>query len=156
MSEFTLEQLNEFIVSAKAATYVGRGERSLPYRQGSHDLQCRQGPFIYLDSYFGGSDFIGEEVIYFEEKPVWAMNYYGRILDPGRIASWRAGQVIQESLSEMYRQGRFLGGFQHTSGDCTYFDTSEGDLASFTGREWIVREDVKVYELIYHGGLIKD
>jgi hypothetical protein len=56
----------------------------------------------------------------------------------------------------MYKQGRFLGGFQHTSDKGMYADTSEGDLTSFTGKEWISRENVKVYELMYHGGLIKD
>lgn len=156
MSEFTLDQLNAFIVRAKAATYVGFGERSLSYRPGSHDLQFHEGAFSYLDSYFGSADFIGQEVVYFEGKPIWAMNSYGRILDPTPIAPWRAGQVIQESLSAMYEQGRFLGGFQHTSGDCQYFDTSEGELTCFTGREWITREGVRVYELVYHGGLVKD
>ena len=38
------------------------------------------GPFAYLDSYFGGTDFIGQEVVYFEGQPTWAMNYYGYIV----------------------------------------------------------------------------
>jgi hypothetical protein len=29
-------------------------------------------------------------------------------------------------------------------------------VTSFTGREWITREGVQVYELVYHGGLVKD
>ena len=152
----SLEQLNAFIVRAKAATYVGRGARSLSYRPGSHDLQFHQGDFSYLDSYFGGADFIGEEVVYFEGKPVWAMNYYGRILEPSLITAAEAGQIIQESLSEMYQQGRFLGGFEHPSGNSAHFDTNDGDVASFTGREWITRENVKVYELVYHGGVVKE
>jgi hypothetical protein len=36
-----------------------------------------------------------------------------------------------------------------------YIDTKEGDVSFFTGREWIERRGVKVYELLYHGGLIK-
>lgn len=156
MSDFTLEQLNAFIVHAKAASYVGGGVRSLPYRLGSHDLQVHEGGFSYLDSYYGGTDFLGQEVVFYEGRPVWAMNYYGRILDPARIAAAEAGQVIQASLSEMYRQGRFLGGFEHTVGDFTYVDGSEGDVASFTGVERILRDGVPVYCLVYHGGLIKD
>ncbi len=110
------KDLNSFVVHAKAATYVGGGTRSLSYRPGSHDLQFHEGSFSYLDSYFGGADFIGQEVVYFEGRPVWAMNYYGRILEPARIEAQEAGQVIQHSLSEMYRQGRFLGGFEHAVG----------------------------------------
>jgi hypothetical protein len=156
MTDPTLDQLNAFLVRAKAATYVGGGEKSPSRRPGSHDLELHDGDFAYLDSYFGGSDFIGEEVAYFEGKPVWAMNYYGRILEPSLITAAEAGQVIQQSLREMYKQGRFLGGFEHVTEKGTYVDTNEGDVSSFTGKEWITRENVKVYELVYHGGLVKD
>ena len=155
MKEPSLDQLHAFIVRAKAATYVGGGMKSLPHRPGSHDLEFHEGAFAYLDSYFGGSDFLGEEVVYYEGEPVWAMNYYGRILEPARITAAEAGQIIMASLSKMYREGRFLGGFKHATPTGTYVDTSDGDLAAFTGREWIERDRVRVYELVYHGGLIK-
>ena len=160
MSDLALERLNAFIVKAKAATYVGGGVRSPPCRPGSHDLEFHEGAFSYLDSYFGGTDFIGQEVVYYDGAPVWAMNYYGRILEPARIAAADAGWVIQQSLSKLYEQGRFLGGWKHSTDLGTYVDTNEGDVASFTGVEWITREvdgkDVRVYELVYHGGLIKE
>jgi len=156
MEDVQLEQLRLFIVEAKAATYVGGGARSLPYRPGSHDLQYHKGAFSYLDSCFGGADFLGQEVVYHEGQPVWAMNYCGRILEPARITAAEAGQMIKESLSRMYGKGRFLGGFQHVAGELTYVDTSEGDLTSFTGREWITRGGVRAYELVYHGGLIAE
>jgi hypothetical protein len=152
-----LEALRTFVVRAKAATYVGGGAKSRPCRPGSHDLRFAEGEFAYLDSYLGRSDFIGEEVVYYQGRPTWAMNYYGRILEPARITAAEAGQIIQESLSHMYREGRFLGGFEHTTaGGDTYVDTSQGDLTAFTGKEWIVRAGVRVYELVYHGGLIRE
>jgi hypothetical protein len=155
MAELSLEQLHDFIVKAKAATYVGSGLPSPACRPKSHDLQFSAGDFAYLDSYFGGQDFIGEEVVYYQDEPVWAMNYYGRILEPELIEAAEAGMVIKQSLTEMYKEGRFLGGFEHQTELGTYFDTSEGDVAAFTGREWIERGGVKVYELVYHGGMIK-
>jgi len=72
------------------------------------------------------------------------------------IAATEAGQIIKESLSALYQQGRFLGGFEHVTDKGAYTDTNEGDTTSFTGREWITRGDVKVYELVYHGGLIRE
>ena len=155
MESFSLEGLNAFIVRAKAATYVGGGARSLSYRPGSHDLQFHEGAFSYLDSYFGGSDFLGQEVVYYDGKPVWAMNYYGRIVEPSLITAEEAGRIIQESLSRLYEEGRFLGGFEHETEHGTYVDTSEGDVASFSGTEWIARGGIRVYELVYHGGLIR-
>ena len=115
--EFSLEQLTTFIVRAKAATYVGSGTKSLSHRPGSHDLEFHEGEYSYLDSYFGGTDFLGQEVVYYKDKPVWAMNYYGRVLKPAIITAAEAGQMIKESLSRMYEEGRFLGGFEHTIND---------------------------------------
>jgi hypothetical protein len=154
-SKFSLQELNHFIVKAKAATYVGDGEKAKSCRQGSHDLKFQEGTFSYLDSYFGGTDFIGQEVVYYENEPVWAMNYYGRIIEPEKITAAETGQIIKESLSRMYKEGRFLGGFEHQTGSGTYTDTNQGELESFTGKEWITRNNVRVYELLYHGGLIK-
>lgn len=149
-----LDQLQQFIIAAKSATYVGGGSPVQSCRPRSHDLSFEQGPFRYLDSYFGGSDFIGEEVVYMDDIPVWAMNYYGYVLQPEKITGAETGAMIKASLSRMYTEGRFLGGWDHQQGELTYHDRSEGDLSRFTGREWIEQNGETVYELVYHGGLI--
>lgn len=151
-----INELRTFIVRAKAATYVGDGEHAAACRLGSHDLRFGDGRWTYHDSYFGGSDFIGEEVVYCAEMPVWAMNYYGRILNDDLITSAQAGQMIKISLSRMYEEGRFLGGFEHAENDLTYVDSNEGSVDSFNGRELIRRGQEIAYELVYHGGLIRD
>jgi hypothetical protein len=153
---FDLEGLNAFIVRAKAATYVGDGEHTAPCRTGSHDLRFTDGEWSYHDSYFGGTDFIGEEVVYYGGKPVWAMNYYGYILRDDLLTGAQAGQMIKASLSLMYQEGRFLGGFEYTENDLTYVDASEGSAKRFNGREIIRRGPEVAYELLYHGGMIRD
>jgi hypothetical protein len=151
-----LEQLEDFIIRAKAATYAGNGEFTRSCRTGSHDLQFADGEWSYLDSYFGGRDFIGEEVVFFRVKPVWAMNYYGSILIAQLITPDQAGKVIKASLSSLYKEKRFLGGFKHEEGDLIYLDANAGDLTHFTGTEKIICDDQVAYELVYHGGMIKD
>jgi len=74
--------LERFIVLAKSQTYVGSGEFSESCRPASNDVVFKKGKWSYLDSYFGGTDFIGQEVVWNSGNPVWAMNYYGRILLP--------------------------------------------------------------------------
>ena len=64
--------------------------------------------------------------------------------------------MIKASLSRMYREGRFLGGFEHTEKDLTYVDSSEGNPERFQGREIIRRGQEVAYELLYHGGLIRE
>lgn len=150
------QEMLEFIVRAKANTYVGGGQKQPPYRLGSHDLQYMEGDWVYHDSYLGENDFIGEEAVYYRGKVIWGMNYFGRILRPERITSSQAGQVIQQSLSQMYKEGRFLGGFKYPLGEFTYIDTNNGDMTFFTGREFITRDNEVVYELVYHGGIVKE
>jgi len=148
--------LESFIVAAKRRTYVGSGTPAGPLRPGSHDLEFADGEFSYHDSYFGGTDFAGEEVVYWRGKPIWAETYFGHILEPDLLSAERAGQVIKSGLSAMYAEGRFLGGFQAVDGECAYRDASRGDATWFQGREWIDRGGTTAYELYYHGGLIRD
>lgn len=109
-----MRMLEQFIVEAKAACYVG-GKAAEPKasRTGAHDLSYVRGAFRYLDSYFGGTDFLGQEVVWKNEEPIWALNYYGRILDPERIDGERAGNIIKKALVALYQEGRFLGGFTY-------------------------------------------
>jgi hypothetical protein len=156
MESLTQETLEQWIVRAKQSTYVGGSSKLLPYRLGSKDLQCAQGDWAYHDSYLGESDFIGQEIVYYQRKPVWGMNYFGVIRRPDLITSSQAGQMIMKSLSRMYSQGRFLGGFEHQEGSLRYVDQNTGDVRSFQGREYIALADEVVYELLYHGGLLHD
>ena len=156
MDKKFLQSLQAFIVQAKAATYVGGGEHTCSCRPESHDLEFKDGDWSYLDSYFGGRDFIGEEVVYYKGKAVWAMNYYGRILRAELITPEQTGHMIKVSLSRMYAEERFLGGFQYREGEFAYIDSSKGDVDHFTGRETISREGKLAYELVYHGGVIKN
>lgn len=151
----SLNHLEAFIVRAKAQTYAGDGAARPPCRPGAHDLGYDDGAWSYLDSYFGGTDFLGQEVVWRDGEPLWAMNYYGRILDPARIDASRAGAVIKAALLALYREGRFLGGFEWTTQNGIYRDDSVGDVASFTGREGIFVDGIEAYRLDYCGGLIK-
>lgn len=150
-----ISELNAIIVTAKAATYVGGGSKVAPSRPGAHDLAWTQGDWRYLDSYFGGTDFLGQETLWLAGEPVWAMNYYGYIQRPDLIDAQRAGETIKAALSAMYAEGRFLGGFDWTGPHGHYRDQSKGDAAHFHGREVILVGGDEAYALDYFGGLVK-
>ena len=141
-----LAELERFVVRAKARTYAGSGQTTAPSRPGSVDLAHREGPYAYLDSYFGASDFLGQELVSFDGIPVWAMDL---------IDATTAGMVIKTALTALYGEDRFLGGFRWVDGDTIYTDTNTGDITHFEGREWIDLRHTRVYELTYHGGLVR-
>ena len=150
-----LDELERFIIEAKSNTYVAGGEHTASSRKGSHDLEYISGDWTYLDSYFGGTDFVGQETVWFNGEPVWSMCYYGQILEPDEIDAQRAGETILAALSAMYAQGRFLGGFAWSGPHGDYNDQSTGDVSAFEGVECIERDGKSLYQLRYFGGLIK-
>lgn len=150
-----LAELNDFIVIAKAETYVGDGQRLPSCRSGSHDIGYASGRWRYLDSYFGGTDFAGQELVWHDDEPVWAMNYFGRIVEHDLIDGHRAGMVIKSALLRLYLdEKRFLGGYEFEHAFGRYVDDSRGDCAHFIGHEAIMVNERKAYELDYRGGLI--
>jgi hypothetical protein len=150
-----LADLEAFVVHAKSATYVGGGAAGESSRLGSHDLTFASGEWLYRDSYFGGTDFLGQETVWFGREPIWAENYYGYIIRPDLIDAARAGATIKAALSAMYQERRFLGGFDWAGSHGHYHDHSSGDVSQFHGREVIVVYGVEAYALDYCGGLIK-
>ncbi|WP_429808777.1 DUF5680 domain-containing protein [Ensifer sp. B1-9] len=151
-----LNGLTDFIVEAKANAYVGGGMARAPSRPGSRDIGYERDRWRYLDSYFGGTDFAGQETVWQEEEPRWAMNYFGRIIRPDLIDGEKAGLVIKAALRTMYQEKRhFLGGMEFRHAHGYYIDSSRGDTGHFSGHEVIFVDGEEAYELDYRGGLIR-
>lgn len=142
--------LLNFLLIAKKACYAGGGGEYAPSRPNSHDLLCRDGEFLYIDSYLGGERFSGEEAVWRAEKPVWAMNYTGRVLAEGF-----SGDFLKEALSLVPKEYPFRGPLVHNIGDYSYHCIVHGEFEWFNGYEDIFCRDEKVYECVFHGGIVK-
>jgi Domain of unknown function (DUF5680) len=147
--------LLDFIITAKKATYIASGTPAAPSRAGSHDLTFEDPPYSYRDSYFGGADFIGQEVVWHAAEPVWAMNYYGYILKPDLITPAKIGETIKQALSQPKAQGRLLDNLDWWGPHGHYVISSQGTVEHFSGVETITAYGELAYQLDYHGGLIK-
>lgn len=140
----------DFLLRAKKSSYAGHGAESEPCRPGSHDLQYAEAPFLYIDTYLGGEKFSGQEAIWQDDKPLWTMNYIGRILAEGFD-----GEFLKEVLSLVPKEYPYRGPFVHRNGDFSYHCIVEGEFAWFRGYEEIYLGDTRVYECRFHGGLVK-
>lgn len=60
---YTQEQLIDFLLRAKRATYAGKGAETPAFRPGAHDLLYREEDLLYYDTYLGGDLFAGEEAV---------------------------------------------------------------------------------------------
>ena len=144
-----------FIIAAKTATYVGNGAKSDSSRKDSHDLVFEQGDWDYRDSYFGGTNFVGQEVVWFKGAAVWAMNYYGYILRADLIDATKAGETLKAALALPQSQGRLLDNLSYAGPHGHYTISSRGDVTHFSGREEISVNQLTAYALDFHGGHTK-
>lgn len=141
--------LPDFLCRAKNATYAGHGAEIDPSRPASHDLRYVEGELLYLDSYLGGERFAGEEAVWQEGRPLWAMNYAGRLLGEGF-----SGDFLRECLSLVEPSSPFRGPALHSRGDFTYRSRADGSFDWFSGCEEIYLRGVMVYECVFHGGAV--
>ena len=60
-----MKRLKDFLIEAKKQTYAnGNVKKVESSRLNSFDYEYTDGAMLYHDTYFGGTDFIGEEVVY--------------------------------------------------------------------------------------------
>ena len=145
------EELVKFLVEAKQNTYAAKAsEEEKSMRLGSHDYLYSKGDFLYMDSYIGGESFAGEEVVYYGNNPIWAMNYTGRTL--GDLFS---GDFLKEALLHVTEATPFRGPNIYRKDRYVYHNKVSGDLSWFHGNEEIYCDDILVFECIYHGGKIR-
>jgi hypothetical protein len=144
----------EFLVKAKVATYASEGEANEKrLEDGAKELSFENGEYFYRDRYYGSNKFIGEEVVWKEGKVYWLMNYYGRIFENNN--SKETYNFLKKAMRKVTKERPFRGPSELIEENWKYFDKSEGTIENFNGKEEIYFKGKKVYELIYHGGLLK-
>jgi hypothetical protein len=147
-----------FLIEAKRNTYAAGAPPTGSSRKQSKDLGFSAGEYEYLDSYFGASDFIGEEIVYRGGRPIWGMNYHGRSIadaDSDRsVEDVGMGDMLHAALKEPPRDAPYRGPRSKTLGDCEYRCSWQGALDDFSGEEEILYRGKRVYSLRFHGGAI--
>lgn len=144
------ESTIDFLVRAKQATYAAKGAEIAPSRPNSHDLQYVEGNLKYIDTYLGGEKFAGEEGLWCDEVPFWSMNYIGRI-----VAEGFNGDFLKECLMRVPKEYPYRGPMVYQKGEFKYHCVVHGEFEWFNGYEEIFYNDTKVYECVFHGGMIK-
>jgi hypothetical protein len=143
-----------FLLKAKLKTYSTGGEGSeRNLDDGTREMSYREGNFFYRDRYSGFNPFIGQEVVWENDKVVWAMNYYGMVMDES-VSAGDVYQFLQKAMQRVGAERPFRGPDEYAEGDYLYKDSSEGNLSQFSGEETIFFQNKQVYLLTYHGGKV--
>lgn len=145
-----LDKLKKFIAEARGNTYaVDSTPIENPRLFGSVQLEYQKANYLYQDIYFTGSKiFIGQEIVYYNNRPVWAMNYFGDAIGKNVTA------FLKESLLKLTQECRFGRNCQFEKRGFKYQDEGRGNLKYFSGKEQISQKNKYVYSLTYQGGLL--
>lgn len=153
-----IDELRAFLVKAKKGTYADATiEKVSSSRVGSSDYEYGDGKMYYHDTYFGGTRFIGEEVVYMkgQDKPFWGMNYYGNTLDQS-LSEEVMDQALRPALMKVGEDDvlPLRGPRRFVNGEYEYTFTVEGTLENFNGIEEIRKDGKLIYQLRCSGGYI--
>ena len=149
-------ELSKFLVKAKISTYASEGEANeIVLEDGAKELTFEDGEFKYHDRYYGFNPFVGEEIVWKDDKIVWSMNYYGKVISLV-VSAKEIYKFLQQAMRQIKEDRPFRGPNNFKSGDFEYIDKSSGDVNDFSGTEKILFKGQEIYRLIYHGGIVKN
>ena len=158
LKEQELIDLQNFLIEAKKETYAnGTAEKVNPTRRGSSDYEYKNDKYSYHDTYFGGTDFQGQEVVYQQDDtPIWGMIYYGRTLDES-LSEEAMDNALRPALMRVGEDDTIpvRGPKEFENQGYKYTFKVTGDLTNFEGEETIEKEGAKIYTLKCHGGRIR-
>lgn len=151
--------LADFLVAAKRSTYASQNDEASirPVLNGSKQLEYRRGDYFYRDIYFGFGFFAGQETVEYANSPIWSMVYSGGVSLPDTdhklIAKIYA--FLRQALRQVDTASIYRGPNRYASENFLYENEAAGALDYFHGKEQILMDGQKVYELRYNGGLIR-
>lgn len=155
--------LEVFLINAKKATYANsKIEKVESSRLGSNDYHYEEilnnKKYTYHDTYFGGTRFIGEEVVYCDNnKPQWGMNYYGVTLEKS-MGEEAMDNALRPALMKVGEDKNIIpvrGPRKFENNGYIYTFEITGTIENFNGIEQIYKNNNLIYELHCSGGIIE-
>ncbi len=152
-----ISELAKFLVKAKKNTYASNGEggeRKL--ENGGRELIYEDSGYKYIDTYFGFSPFIGQEIVSKNGEVIWVMNYWGLIykdiVSPKEIYTFLKKALMQPDPLVPLR-----GPEKFEEGEFQYSNIGGGAIETyFQHVETIFYRGERVFELQCHGGVPKN
>lgn len=148
-----LSDLKQFLLDSNKAGYAGGQEKKwIKEPDGSTSIPFQKDEWRSHDNFFGGEPYGGRLVVFYKEKPVWIMVYYGFITQG--IATDPIYALLRNALRQMPEDAPFRGPKKLKDKDLTYSNTWNGTIERYSGEEHITKGKKILYKANYRGGLI--
>ena len=145
-------KLTQFLLKARTKTYAGHSGRVKPLLVGSKQLEYKEDNWLYRDIFnIGNNKFAGLETIYFKNKPIWSMSYYGNF---EKMTEDEADKILRKALTDKWDKVRIWNNVEYKIKDFVYINEGSGNIDEFEGSEIIEKNSETVFFFYYAGGFI--
>ena len=147
-------ELTNFLLKARTKTYAGGGGKVKPIFKDSDQLEYKEGSWFYRDVYYTGKGiFMGLEAVYFQNRAVWGMSYYGNFKN---MKEKEIDSVLRKALLDNWKKARTWHKAEWQKGDYKYIcePDSYGSIEEMSGTERIFKNSEEIYHFYYAGGLL--
>lgn len=151
---FKITSLQKFLISSNKAGYASGKEKAWTKEKDfSTTISYQEGDFKMHDNFFGGEPYGGRMVVFYKNKPVWMMVYYGWVekivKDPNIVYG-----ILRSALKQMPNSAPFRGPKIFKDKELVYENKWNGEIERFSGEEKISKAGKQLYFAQYAGGLV--
>jgi hypothetical protein len=149
-----LKNLKQFLVKAKITTWAsGNTDLFTKEKDQSTSLTYTDGDYTYHDNFFGGEPYGGREVVFYQNKPIYIMIYYGKFDESVKDLP-SMYKILQKALSQIPKEFPYRGPEILKADEFKYTNKWQGRIDDFSGTEKIFENDKQIYQAQYIGGLV--
>jgi len=150
-----LKSLTLFLYLASQKGYgTGKYSKWIKEKDGSTSIIFKDKDWEMNDNFFGGDPFGGRTIVFYKNKPVWIMTYYGQIPKDAPLETEEVYQFLQKALLKTSLEFPLRGPKKYTQSEFIYQNSWEGKINRFQGKESILVQNKKIYQGNYLGGLV--
>ena len=146
------DSLRAFLVEAHRNGYATT-EPDQPDDAPGKRIEYADGEWHYVDQYVGSRAFVGFEVVFRDDEPVWGMNYYGAPTDL-TIDHAEVYAFLRKALEQVSKSNPYRGPGSFGDGRFAYRTETDGTIERFSGLEAIEMDGTVVYQGEYGGGVV--
>lgn len=142
------------MLKARTKTYAGGGGKVKPALKDAKQLEYQEEDWLYRDIYYAGKGiFMGLETVYYKDKAVWSMSYYGNFQKMSEI---EVDSILRKALQENWQTARTWQRVEWEHDEYKYICKPDftDSIDEMAGSEKIFKNGKEVYYFRYAGGVI--
>lgn len=148
-----IKALKQFLIDSNNAGYAsGEEKKWIKESDGSTTIPFQKGEWRSHDNFFGGEPYGGRLIVFYKDKPIWIMVYYGYVIQG--IDANPVYAILRNALRQMPPEAPFRGPKEYRDGDLTYVNSWHGTIEHYSGKEQITMGEKILYKANYRGGLV--